>query len=267
MRSRSRCSTPARPPASRPDNTACALLRPVDEAECGLGVVAPEHGRVHVDELDVHEVGQGRADDLRVGQRPGLGGRVTVDAERLVDRTGPLVVRCPLPDQHREPPARPEGSGQVREGRGRVGEEHHAEPAHDDVEACGRERVRLGVGDHELRVGQSFLVGEQPGVLDQRRGHVHTEHAARSGGAGRPPGRDPRAAADVEHPVGGRDRRRCVEYLVVLGRLAVEDVGEGDAMLGHDARPRAALRGPPRPRRWCPRRRRSRGTSTRRRRR
>ena len=100
-----------------------------------------------------------------------------------------------------------------------------------DVEACGRERVRLGVGDHELGVGQPLLGGQPPGVLDKRRRHVHTEHPARGGRAGRPSGRDPGAAADVEHPVVGRDGGRGVEDLIVLGRLAVEDIGEGDAML------------------------------------
>ena len=93
MRSRSRCSTLARPPASSPDSDGLRNAQAGDEAECGLGVVAPEHGRVHLDELDVHEVGQGRAHDVRVGQRPRLGGRVTVDAERL--RRRHRTIRCP----------------------------------------------------------------------------------------------------------------------------------------------------------------------------
>src|SRR5262249_39348101 len=101
-----------------------------------------------------------------------------------------------------EPAAGPEGAADVSERSYRIVEEHHAEAAHDRVEAGLGQRVDLGVALAERHAGDPGRFGAPPRVRQHRPGDIKARHRA----AGRYQvayGQRHRsvAAAHVEHPL------------------------------------------------------------------
>ena len=93
-------------------------------------------------------------------ERPGRlrrdGGRRAEPAHD--DVVGELPVRVVgdrRPHRHREAAAVPQGAMQIAEGGERIGEEHHAEPRDNQVEARRREVVRLGIGEQQFDIAEA----------------------------------------------------------------------------------------------------------------
>jgi hypothetical protein len=89
-------------------------------------------------------------------------------AQRGVDRQCPFVELAALPDERDQPPLGTQGSGNVREGRDRIREEHRAEATDREVEA-------LGVEPRHLSVAQ--LVGHVLEPLGRRELSSALEHS------------------------------------------------------------------------------------------
>ena len=66
----------------------------------------------------------------------------------------------------------------------------------------------LGVGLHKADIARALCAGQSPGAGEPGRGDVYSQGAASGRGAGRFSRGLPRAAADVEDPVGGADAGR-----------------------------------------------------------
>ena len=112
------------------------------------------------------------------------------------DQPGILLGFAPADES--QSPARPQRAAQVGEGRGGIGEEHHAKPRHENIRRLLRKILGAGVGEPEPRLaaerdGPFARPGEHP------FGNVYAERPAaladRRGGGQR---RVAAAAADVD---------------------------------------------------------------------
>ena len=117
---------------------------------------------------------------------PGASGRGRRRQRDVARRRGqrqphPGIEAQLLPTHECDASAGREARAQVRERRDRIGEEHHAEAAEDQIEGRGAERRRLGIGVQEARVRESALGRARPRALEHRAGDVDAgDRAARS---------------------------------------------------------------------------------------
>ena len=120
----------------------------------------------HVVEDDALEAGgrQDAADAIRIGEGEGprrVGRRRR--RQRQVPCGGserqsePRVLAERLPADEGEPSTRPKRRAEIREGRRRVGEEHHTEARVEQVELRGREAMGLSIRVLEADVGEAGL--------------------------------------------------------------------------------------------------------------
>ena len=112
----------------------------------------------------------------------------------------PLVREQVLPAHEGQPAAGHECPRQIGERRNRIGEEHHAEAAHDDVE-LRIEAVLLRIGLHELDVGETVGGGVLTSPLQHGRRDVDADDRGDARGDRSTGGAA--ATAHVEHAVGG----------------------------------------------------------------
>ncbi len=112
-------------------------VRPVVDRLADVGDANLDEAGCGEDGLDCRRVGQ------RERIRPSRRGRRTAGGQRMADGGRPLVPLLALPDHHDQTPPRPRGARDVGECCDRIGEEHRAEPADDNIEVRRREWVEM----------------------------------------------------------------------------------------------------------------------------
>ena len=138
---------------------------------------------------------------------PGWGGGGSSSARAGAKNQGFFSGSCQQANASRPPGF--EVCPDIGEGGLRLVEEHHSELAHRQIERCPRDGVGLHVDDREAQVCGTGLTRSPGCQLEQRGGHVCSDHRAVS--AHQPSGRDrgpAAAAAHIEHPLARRRRSR-----------------------------------------------------------
>ena len=156
----------------------------------------------------------------RIAQRERVRG-IPLGTEDPLDLDRPLVLLLGLPDEHDQPPVRPQRPPDVAERGDGIGEEHRPEPADRQVESTRPERMHLSVTALEREIPHSLVPRRLPRPRNGRRRHVNPEHGTAHGQPGSLPGGPPTPTPDVDHPVPRTDLPRRQEHLVVPPKLSV----------------------------------------------
>ena len=184
-----------------------------------LDILEPRVAQDSPHPLRVREGEGTRRARLRRGRRWKVG--------RRGDHRGqhPGIFRQRTPADEGQPPTRLQPLADIREGRRRVGEEHHPEAGKGRVQRAGRERMGLGVGLHEarlrdLRAAPAGFLQHRPGDVDasDRPGLAHSR-GERQGGPAAP-------AADVDEPLSRLGVQRRHGRHADAFQLSVEEVGK-----------------------------------------